>query len=132
MGRRRKLLPGPVLIGFSELFDRSFGDPKTALPYPKVTPSKIGDVLLPFLCPHCGAVKSAVIDKKTRLGYFDKERQFSWCPGCRGRYVIDADGMPLEESLDPGATYAPALVERGDETTILRLDDNGLNTLGSY
>lgn len=130
--KRRVLIPGPVLVGFGEIFDRSFGNPKTEKPYPKVTPSKIGDVLLPFLCPHCGSVRSAVIDKKTRLGYWDKERDFSWCPACQGRYVINPDGAPLEEPLEPGATHAPALVERNGETRVLRLDDNGLDTLGAY
>lgn len=129
---RRILLPGPVLIGFADLFDRSYGDPRTSLPLVKVTPSCIGGVLLPFTCPHCGAVRSAVIDAKTRLGYYDKERGFSWCPTCRGRYIIQPKGRPLEKALPAGATHAPALVERGDTAELVGLATaDGLDMLGA-
>jgi hypothetical protein len=109
--RPRLLISGPVLLGFSTLFDSAWGSPLTPKPYPKVTPSRVGDVLLPFACPWCKEVRSAVIDRKTRLGYHDKERDFSWCPSCRGRYVINPKGQPLSSSLPAGATHAPALVE---------------------
>jgi len=131
--RRKVLIPGPVLVGFSEFFDRSYGDPRTPRPYPKVTPSCVGGVLLPFPCPHCSAVRSAVIDPKTRLGYFDKERDFSWCPSCRGRYEIIPEGQPLIGALPAGATHAPALVERrGKKSEIVGLiGADGLDTLGA-
>ena len=131
--RKRKIrLPGKPLIGFSSLFDASEGDPRTKRPYPKVTPSCIGGVLIPFMCPHCTAVRSAVIDPKTRLGYYDKEREFSWCPACRGRYVIDPKGTPLEDALPAGATHAPALVERGEVTEVVGvIEDRGLDMLGA-
>lgn len=129
MRRRRVLIPGPVLIGFNTLFDRSFGDPKSKIV--KVTPSAIGDVLLPFACPHCNEVRSAVIDKKTRLGYYDEERKFSWCPACRGRYVINGKGTDLIGAIEPGATHAPALVERDGKVTTLQILNDGFTLLGA-
>lgn len=129
--RRKVLLPGPVLIGFSEMFDRSYGDPKTPRPYVKIMPSCVGGVLLPFPCPHCGEVRSAVIDPKKRLGYYDRERSFSWCPSCRKRYVIEPKGQPLTEPLSIGATHAPALVKRGEKTELIGLPSpDGLDVLG--
>lgn len=128
---RRTLIPGPVLIGFADVFDASFGDPKTPRPYPKVTPSRVGDTLLPFPCPHCGAVRSAVIDPKKRGGYYDSERKFSWCPSCQGRYVVKPEGTPLQRALPPGAMYAPALVERGGEVETLGEPEDGLDALGA-
>ena len=130
--RRKVLIPGPVLVGFSEFFDRSYGDPRTPRPYPKVTPSCVGGVLLPFPCPHCSAVRSAVIDPKKRLGYFDKERDFSWCPSCQGRYEIIPEGQPLIGTLPAGATHAPALVERGKKTELVgMIGADGLDVLGA-
>jgi hypothetical protein len=130
--RRKLLLPGPVLIGFSEFFDRAWGDPLTERPYPKVTPSCVGGVLLPFACPHCGVVKSAVIDPKTRLGYWDQDRDFSWCPACQKRYVIESKGTPLKSALPAGATHAPALVERVGKTEVVGLLEDGLHVLGAF
>jgi len=131
--RHKVLIPGPVLVGFSEFFDRSYGDPRTPRPYPKVTPSCVGGVLLPFPCPHCSAAHSAVIDPKTRLGYFDKERDFSWCPSCQGRYEIIPEGQPLIGALPAGATHAPALVERRGKKTELvgMIGADGLDSLGA-
>jgi hypothetical protein len=129
---KRLLLSGPVLVGFADVFDRSFGNPKTPRPYPKVTPSAMCGVLLPFECPHCGEVRSQPIDPKTRLGYHDKQRDFSWCPACKGRYVIDPKGTPLVGSLPSNATHAPALVERGNKSEVVGLlENNGLDMLGA-
>jgi len=123
-------ITGPVLIGFNALFERSYGDPKTKGPYPKVIPSVVGGVQLAFPCPHCAAIRPAVVDKKTRLGYYDADRKFSWCPACRGRYVIDQEGQPLTEPLEPGAEYAPATVEIGGVKRTLRLEERGLDSWG--
>jgi len=129
--RKRILIPGPVLVGFSELFDEAHGRSNTPRPYPKVTPSKIGDVLLPFSCPHCHQVRSAVVDRRTRLGYRDADRDFSWCPACRGRYVINPEGTPLVKALPAGAIGAPALVEHKGKTKILNVQpESGLDVLG--
>lgn len=129
--RRRILIPGPVLIGFSELFDRAHGDPKTERPYPKVTPSRMGSVLLPFACPHCGEVRSEVVDPRRREHYYDRDRDFGWCPACRKRYVIDFKGTPLVASISAGAVAAPALVERNGTTKALDVPDDGIDALGA-
>jgi hypothetical protein len=109
----RQRLPGPVLLGFAEAFEEAYGDPATPRPYPRITPSRIGPVLLPFSCPHCAAVRSETVDPSHRRAYQDAARRFSWCPACRGRYVVNGAGMPLPEALPAGATCAPARVERG-------------------
>jgi hypothetical protein len=130
--KKRVILPGPILIGFGDLFDRSYGDPRTPRPYPKVTPSRIGSVLLPFPCPHCDEVRPQVVDVKTRLGWWDKGRDFSWCPSCRKRFIVEPQGMELKKALPPGATHAPALIERGKGRTELvgLAKPDGLNVLG--
>jgi len=130
---RRLLLSGPVLIGFGAIFSESSGRGNTPFPYPKVTPTIVSGVLLPFPCPHCTEVRSAVIDAKTRLGYFDKERGWSWCPACRGRYIVNPKGTPLAKDLPAGATHAPALVERAGKTEVVGLlaAADGLVMLGA-
>lgn len=109
-----RLLPGVPLIGFYTAFDESKGASGTPWPYPIVTPSAVGPALLPFHCPHCGAVCDELVDPKTRMFYFDKNRKFSWCPkaDCRGRFFVDRTGMPLAEPLPAGASAAPSMVER--------------------
>ena len=106
----RVLLPGPPLIGFATLFDGAYGNPATPRPYPRVAPAHVGGVLLPFPCPHCHKVAPAAVHPRRRKGYCDKERGFSWCPACRGRYVLDPQGAPLAQGLPPGAVAAPAQV----------------------
>lgn len=131
--RRRVLIPGPVLIGFAELFDTAYGDPKTPRPYPRVTPSRVGASLLPFPCPHCGEVRAEPVHPKKGEGYRDRERGYSWCPACRGRYVVNRSGGPLVGHLVPGATCAPALVSRNGKESVLELPAkrNGLDCLGA-
>lgn len=104
------LLPGPPLLGFALIFDEAYGKP-SLLSYPRVTPSRIGDILLPFPCVHCGAVRSETINPKKRDGYRDKYRGFSFCPSCQGRYILNLAGTPLTKELPPGAFFAPAHVE---------------------
>ena len=117
-------------MGFMEAFDRVSGREDTPRPYPNVTPSRVGGVLLPFQCPHCGAVRPEAVDGKRRH-YYDKKRGFSWCPACRGRYVIHPEGMPLQEALPPGATFAPARIEKGGQVEVLAApSENGLDLLG--
>jgi hypothetical protein len=111
--RRRALIPGPPLLGFADAFDGAYGDPETPRPYPRVTPARVGGALLPFPCPHCGAVRSEAVDARRRLWYLDEERGHSWCPRCRGRYILNTEGAPLPAPLPAGATYAPAAVDRG-------------------
>jgi hypothetical protein len=133
---RRALIPGPVLIGFSELFDRAYGNPKTKLntdgSYPRVTPSRIGYALLPFACPHCGEVRNEAVDPKRRANYRDDERGFYWCPSCGWRYILNTKGHPLEDSLPVGATHAPALVEQNGKTELVVAPaEDGLDSLGA-
>lgn len=131
--RHRFLLTGPTLLGFSEMFDSAYGNPRTPRPYPKVTPARVGGVLLPFPCPHCGAAKSDVVDPKKRHHYRDEHRGHSWCPGCRGRYVIDYRGAPLAKPLPAGATSAPARVERNGKVEVLGpIEESGFNVLGVW
>lgn len=129
---RRKLLPGPALLGFADQFDGAYGDPKTPHPYPQVTPSSMSGILLPFPCPHCGQVRGEAVDPRTRAGYCDPERGFSFCPACCKRYVINWRGMPLAEALPAGAVSAPAKVERGGKGQVLRGREGGrLELLGA-
>lgn len=113
--QRRMILPGPVLVGFAAMFDRAYGDPKTPRPYARVAPTKMGSVLLPFPCPNCSAVRAEVVDPKTRKGYTDEERGFSWCPSCYKRYVIEPEGIPLAEAIPEGAEGAPARITWADD-----------------
>lgn len=133
--RRRILLPGAVLVGFAELFDRAYGNPDTIRnkdgSYIKVTPARIGFALLPFACPHCGAVRPEAVDMKRGRRYCDEERGFCWCPACQGRYILNTEGRPLDSELPAGATHAPALIERDGKAKVVdKLDDNALDLLG--
>jgi hypothetical protein len=130
--KRPRLIPGAVLVGFAELFDRAYGDPRTPRPYPRVTPSRLGGTLLPFPCPHCRAVRDVVVDPRRRDFYHDAARDFSWCPACRGRYVIDRKGMPLARALEPGARAAPARIERDGSVEFLDVEaESGLSLWGA-
>lgn len=108
--RPRRLLSGPVLLGFAEVFDRAYGDPKSPRPYLTITPAAVGRSLLPFPCPRCGKSHCDAVDPRKRGGYCDPERGFSWCPSCGLRYKLDTKGTPLTESLKPGAESALPLV----------------------
>lgn len=125
-------IPGPVLVGFAEMFDRAYGDPRTPRPYPKVTPTRIGSTLLPFPCPHCGEAQAEPVDRKRRENYTDPERGFSWCFSCTKRFVVNPDGVPLADALPAGATAAPALVDRGEGDEELKpAEPSGLDLLGA-
>lgn len=109
---RRKLLPGPVLMGFAIDFDQAWGRPCQG-PIPVITPTRLGGVLLPFPCVHCGEVREASVDPKQREGYRDPWREHFWCPACHGRYRLNSVGAPLAAAMLPGARCAPARVECG-------------------
>ena len=130
--RHCRLISGPVLLGFCTAFERSSGREDTPRPYAKITPSRVGNVLLPFACPHCGAIRSETVDPKQRAGYTDKERGFSFCPACGRRYIVNLEGMPLAEPLPPGAVSAPARVERAGKGETLDVSQKtGLDLLGA-
>lgn len=129
---RRRLIPGPVLIGFNELFEQSFGDPTTPTPYLKVKPAKVGGALLPFPCVHCGEVRAELVHPHKHRGYRDPSRGFSWCPACKKRFIIDYNGAPLSDSVPAGSDSAPALVEDGNgKIAVVEAPKDGLNTLGA-
>jgi uncharacterized Zn-finger protein len=131
LGHRRLLLRGPVLIGFNEMFADASGREDTPRPYVTVKPALVGGVLLPFECPHCEAVKPEMVHPKRSQDYKD-ERGFSWCPGCRVRYVLDEKGAPLAEGVEVGATHAPAVIERGGKTAVIGgRSTDGLKLLGA-
>lgn len=119
---RRRLLPGPVLMGFSTLFDAAWGNPCAPSEIPTLSPTCIGGVPLPFPCPHCGQVRKAMADPKARLGYTDPVRGFSWCPACGGRFRLDAVGIALPAPLQVGARAAPCLVTLGSASWILDMN----------
>lgn len=106
----RRLISGPVLLGFAEAFDAAYGNPRSKSPYLTITPAAVGRSLLPFPCPNCGVAHCDAVDPRKRDGYRDAERGFSWCPSCGLRYKLDTKGAPLTAELEPGAESAPPLV----------------------
>jgi hypothetical protein len=107
-------LPGPTVCGFHGLFEGDYGDPSTPTPYPRVTPSKAGSVLLPFHCPECDFVID-FSDRDGREHYHDTretkrgKRDNYWCPSCGARFLLNLNGKPFEGTLTNG--IAPAEVE---------------------
>ena len=119
-----RFIPGTPLLGFAEAFDEAYGRPG---PTPRVTPSRVGEKLLPFACPHCAA---PVGHNVVMLGYLDPNRGHRWCPSCRGRFTLASAGTPLVGALARGAKVAPALVDCEARGEILR-DAGALFLLGS-
>jgi hypothetical protein len=119
--RRVKYLPGTPILGFHGLFEADYGDPNTKEPYVRVTPSKLGSLLLPFKCPECKQVNYEFSDARRRAMYKDPRpgRTNHWCPMCKVRFCLVEEGMPLPKALPPGAAYAPARVDRGGEVSFL-------------
>ena len=112
MRRRRLLLPGPVLLGFADLFDAAYGRPCAASEIPLVTPTAIGGALLPFSCPHCGAVRPQMATAQGRAEHSDPQRGFYFCPACEGRYRL-APGAPPAAPIDlAGAVWDLILIGR--------------------
>lgn len=120
---RRRLIDGPVLLGFAALFDRAYGDPSTPKPYATIAPARVGDTLLPWPCPRCEAVQSTC--QKSRDEYRDPDRGHSWCSSCGLRYNLDINGVPLDDGLPAGVTNAQPRVMRDGEVLQLgnREDD---------
>jgi hypothetical protein len=106
------VIKGTPLLGFADAFDASWGNPATPKPYLRVTPSRLGDALLPFRCPGCGAVLTQFSDPGSRSCYTDPQRGHRWCPACGLRILLDVGGMPLPAPLLPGAVVAPSKVTR--------------------
>ena len=111
---RTRLLPGPAVCGFWGLFDADYGDPSTPRPYPRVTPSALGGVTLPFRCPHCKRIRADFADGAEREKYHDARDGHGnyWCPDCGGRFDLALPGAPLAAALPAGSVVAPSRVER--------------------
>jgi hypothetical protein len=128
--KRLRLIDGPVLLGFAELFDRSFGDPTTPRPYATIAPATVGKVLLPFPCPRCTSVQG--VCPPDRAAYSDPNRGFSFCSSCGLRYVLDEKGAPLETPIEPGAKSAPPTITKAGKTLQLPPpDDDALALIGA-
>lgn len=121
MRRRRLLLPGPVLLGFADLFDAAYGRPCAASEIPLVTPTAIGGALLPWPCPHCGAVRPQMATAQGRAEHSDPQRGFYFCPACEGRYRL-APGAPPPVAIAAGAHAAPCRVELGGVSWIIDMN----------
>lgn len=118
--RRSTRIGGTRLAGFHGLFEEDFGDPATPTPYPRVTPSRVGDALLPFRCPACRTIVREFSDARDRECFHDPQRGFYFCPcpDCRSRFYFNEDGIPLPSALPAGATVAPCKVDRGGKAII--------------
>lgn len=103
------------MCGLYGFFETDFGDPETKQPYKRVTPTRVGDALLPFHCPRC----KKVIDfsnPERRSHYHDtrvldgNKRDNYFCPACGNRFFINKQGQPLSGRVgrDHGA---PSTVE---------------------
>lgn len=119
------LIPGPALLGFAMAFDECYGK-ATRGPLPVIAPASIGGVLLPFECIHCGEVRAEVVGAQAAQ-FKDATRGHSWCPACRGRYLLDMRGAPLAINLGAGARGAPATINGRQPVTALH---SGMDLLG--
>ena len=115
---RKLSIEGPILCGFSELFEEHFGNSNTPEPYVTVVPSFVGNSLLPFSCPKCKRPAQELACPLTREKYHDKRvgRDSYWCPACGWRFNIDLNGTKLPCSLKAGAEVGPSLVKEGERT----------------
>jgi predicted RNA-binding Zn-ribbon protein involved in translation (DUF1610 family) len=112
-------LPGPPIVGLWGMFERDRGNPSTPSPYCRITPSRLGTILLPFTCPNC----SSSIDyssERMREAHHDTRSGHGnyWCPTCGWRFYLNAKGIPYEGKVSE--TVAPSIVE------CITSDENGL------
>lgn len=112
----KRLISGPSLCGFHGIFEDDFGAAETESDMPTITPSAVGNSMLPFRCPTCREIPQALACPKTREHYRDRregrERVY-WCPLCRSRFRLDNNSVPLPCALEAGAVVGPSRVERG-------------------
>lgn len=125
-------IAGPELCGFWGMFESSYGDPATEEGMPTVTPSFVGNSLLPFRCPSCAEVPQDLACPKTREKYRDTRpgRSNHWCPLCGARFRLDERGTPLATALPAGAVVGPSRVERSGAVTWQDRPPLGLSVLG--
>lgn len=106
------LIQGRPLVGFYGIFEENFGKPTNG-PMPTVTPSFVGNSLLPFRCPSCQRVCQELACTVTREHYADPRpgRDNHFCHACGCRFRIDLRGVKLPCALAPGADVAPSMVD---------------------
>lgn len=115
-------IAGPSVCGFFGAFEQDYGTPPTGA-LPRVTPSRVGDAILPFNCPSCDA-KIDFSDRKKRESYHDTRVSGSakndnyWCPGCAARFKLNLRGKKFNGAVDNGV--APSTVE------MIAIGDDGL------
>lgn len=110
------LIPGPPLCGFFAHFESAYGRADTETDMPTVTPSRVGNSLLPWRCPSCGAPMQELACPHTRKMYCDTRpgrEGICWCPRCNARFRLDERGVDLPCDLKAGAEVGPSLVTRG-------------------
>ena len=101
------------------MFEADFGDPKTESPMRVITPSFVGQSLLPFRCPRCQKVPQALACPFTREHYKDPRpgRDNHHCPLCGCRFKINLRGVQLGTPIQAGAEVGPSRVECGGKIT---------------
>lgn len=109
-------LSGPPLVGLYGMFDADYGDPDSPRPYPRVTPSRAGALMLPFRCPRCPATVD-FSDPARREDYHDTRplpggarRDNYFCPRCGVRFTLNDRGQPMKGKLATDGA-APSVVE---------------------
>lgn len=104
-------LPGPPVAGFYGFFEADFGDPDSPTPYPRVTPTRICDAVLPFRCPRCKG-KIDFTSPERREHYHDTRPQHDnhHCPACGMRFFLNP-GQPWSGGKLDEKGCAPSTVE---------------------
>lgn len=113
----KTLIQGPSLCCFWGLFEQDFGDPTTESPMRTITPSFVGNSMLPFRCPRCKDVCQDLACPLLRDHYHDQRegRDNHFCPRCGCRFKISMSGMPLPCAIQTGADVGPSKVEYNNE-----------------
>src|SRR5882724_9650177 len=112
-------IAGPMLCGFCDLFESYWGNLNTPVPYCTVTPTFVGNSMLPFRCPSCKEVPQELACPETRERYHDKRegRDNYWCPLCGYRFEINLKGVSLSSDLKAGAMVGPSTVTCDGQVT---------------
>lgn len=110
---RASHIEGPSLCGFHGLFESDYGDSSTPEPLCTITPSFVGNSMLPFRCPRCEKIMQALACPKTRDMFRDKRPGHGnyFCPDCGYRFKLNEEGTPLTSSLPAGALCGPSRVD---------------------
>ena len=113
---QRVWLAGPTICGLWGMFEDNFGLSSTPTPYARVTPSRVGDALLPFHCPGCGGVID-FSDAARREAFHDTRSGHDnyWCPRCGARFEINDAAAAASGAVTIGADgAATSIVEQVD------------------